>query len=203
MENVVSILISAILSGIFATLVTLWWQDRSRQKQEKIRIFTILMSKRYEISADESVDALNMVDVVFYESDSVRSALRNFREATALPESNTKSQVITDKHLKLLEIMAEDIGYKKIRWDDIKEYYFPVGLSERKRDETILRRVQIDAGLAQLKKEQEPQNVAHIDAKAEITNQMVLKALENPDSFVKLVEAAEKAQILSKSTKKK
>ena len=181
----------------------MWWQDRSRQKQEKIRIFTILMSKRYEISADESVDALNMVDVVFYESDSVRSALRNFREATALPESNTKSQVITDKHLKLLEIMAEDIGYKKIRWDDIKEYYFPVGLSERKRDETILRRVQIDAGLAQLKKEQEPQNVAHIDAKAEITNQMVLKALENPDSFVKLVEAAEKAQILSKSTKKK
>lgn len=203
MENVVSILISAILSGVFATLVTLWWQDRSRQKQEKIRIFTILMSKRYEISADESVDALNMVDVVFYESDSVRSALRNFREATALPESNTKSQVITDKHLKLLEIMAEDIGYKKIRWDDIKEYYFPVGLSERKRDETILRRVQIDAGLAQLKKEQEPQNVAHIDAKAEFTNQMVLKALENPDSFVKLVEAAEKAQNLSKSTKKK
>lgn len=203
MENVVSILISAILSGIFATLVTLWWQDRSRQKQEKIRIFTILMSKRYEISADESVDALNMVDVVFYESDSVRSALRNFREATALPESNTKSQVITDKHLKLLEIMAEDIGYKKIRWDDIKEYYFPVGLSERKRDETILRRVQIDAGLAQLKKEQEPQNVSHIDAKAEITNQMVLKVLENPDSFVKLVEAAEKAQNLSKSTKKK
>ena len=203
MENVVSILISAILSGIFATLVTLWWQDRSRQKQEKIRIFTILMSKRYEISADESVDALNMVDVVFYESDSVRSALRNFREATALPETNTKSQVITDKHLKLLEIMAEDIGYKKIRWDDIKEYYFPVGLSERKRDETILRRVQIDAGLAQLKKEQEPQNVSHIDAKTEITNQMVLKALENPDSFVKLVEAAEKAQNLSKPTKKK
>lgn len=203
MENVVSILISAILSGFFATLVTLWWQDRSRQKQEKIRIFTILMSKRYEISADESVDALNMVDVVFYESDSVRSALRNFREATALPESNTKSQVITDKHLKLLEIMAEDIGYKKIRWDDIKEYYFPVGLSERKRDETILRRVQIDAGLAQLKKEQEPQNVAHIDAKTEITNQMVLKALENPDSFMKLVEAAGKAQSLSKSTKKK
>ena len=51
---------------------------------------------------------------------------------------------------QVLEMMAEDIGYKDIRWDDIKEYYYPVGLSERKQDEAVLRKVQIDAGLAQI-----------------------------------------------------
>ena len=57
MENLGSILISAILSGIFATIVTLWWQNKSRIKQEKIRIFTTLMSKRYDITAEEGVEA--------------------------------------------------------------------------------------------------------------------------------------------------
>lgn len=56
MEDLGSILVSAILSGIFATIVTLWWQNKNQIKQEKVRIFTILMSKRYDIAAEESVE---------------------------------------------------------------------------------------------------------------------------------------------------
>lgn len=203
MENLGSILISAILSGIFATIVTLWWQNRSRVKEEKTKIFKTLMSKRYEISAEESVDALNMIDVVFYSSSKVRTAWKSFHDATNLPDSSTKGQVINDKHLKLLEIMAEDIGYKDIRWDDIKEYYYPVGLSERKQDEAVLRKVQIDAGLAQINNQKQGRENARVDSKTEITNQMVLKVLENPDGFMKLIEAAEKAQNLTIGQKRK
>ena len=202
MENLGSILISAILSGIFATIVTLWWQNKSQIKQEKTRIFTTLMSKRYEISSEESVDALNMIDVVFYASPKVRTAWRNFHDATNLPDSSTKGQTINDKHLKLLETMAEDIGYKNIRWDDIKEYYYPVGLSERKQDEAVLRKVQIDAGLAQINNKEQDGKNARVDAKTEINNQMLLKALENPDGFLKLIEAAGKAQNLTKGQRK-
>jgi len=107
------------------------------------------MSKRYEISAQESVDALNVIDVVFYSSKEVREAWNEFNEATTLPDSPTKLQEIGDKHLKLLEVMADDIGYKKIRWDDIKHYYFPVALSNKMNEEAVLRKVQIDASLAQ------------------------------------------------------
>ena len=56
MEDLGSILVSAILSGIFATIVTLWWQNKNQIKQEKVRIFTILMSKLYDIAAEESVE---------------------------------------------------------------------------------------------------------------------------------------------------
>ena len=56
MEDLGSILVSAILSGIFATIVTLWWQNKNQIKQEKVRIFTIIMSKRYDIAAEESVE---------------------------------------------------------------------------------------------------------------------------------------------------
>lgn len=201
MENIVTVLISTILSGAFATFVTLWWQNKSSVRQQKLRIFTILMAKRYEITAEECVEALNMIDVVFYKDPKVRSAWKEFRNATDMPESEAKAQIVTDKRLKMLEVMAENIGYKDIRWDDINQYYFPVGLSERKRDEAILRKVQIDAGIAQLKKQQEHEETSQVEPQADFNNQMLLKVLENPDGFLKLFEFAEKTQKNGKNGK--
>ena len=195
------VIITALSSGLIATLVTIWWQKWSQLKKDKTEIFATLMSKRYEISAEESVDALNMIDVVFYKSPKVRTAWKNFTDATNAQESPTKAQTITDKHLRLLEVIAEDIGYKDIHWDDIKQYYYPVGLSTKKQDEAILRKVQIDAALAQITGSQEQGNAAQIDSQTEQNNQMLLKALENPDGFVRLLEAATKAQNLGKNNK--
>ena len=196
MENLGSILISAVLSGIFATVVTLWWQNKNQIRQEKVRIFSTLMSKRYDITVEDCVQALNMIDVVFYKDEKVRAAWRDFKNATDMPDTEAKPQVITDKRLKMLEVMAESIGYKNIRWDDIKEYYYPKGLSDSKRDEAILRRVQIDAAIAQIEKGKD--NTAQVDPKEEFGNQMLMKALENPDGLLKLFEVAEKAQNLNK-----
>lgn len=203
MENLGSILVSAILSGIFATIVTLWWQYKSRVKQEKTRIFTILMSKRYEITAEEGVEAMNMIDVVFYKSEKVRSVWKEFYELINSPENAMKAQAIKDKHLRLLEVMAEDIGYKGIKWENIKQYYYPVGLANRLTDEAVLRRVQIDAGLAQIKREKEHAEVTQIEPKEDLNNQMLLKVIENPEGFMKLIEAAEKAQKIGKTSKNK
>lgn len=196
MENLGSIIISAVLSGIFATIVTLWWQNKNQVRQEKVRIFSTVMSKRYDITAEDCVQALNMIDVVFYKDEKVRAAWRDFRNATDMPDTEAKPQIITDKRLKMLEVMAECIGYKNIRWDDIKEYYYPKGLSNSKRDEAVLRRVQIDAAIAQIEKEKD--HTAQVDPKEEFSNQMLMKALENPDGLLKLFEAAEKAQSFSK-----
>lgn len=150
MNEVVLVIITALFSGVVATIVTIWWQKKNQARQAKERIFTILMSKRYDIASEESVDALNMIDVIFYSSEEVRTVWKEFNDATNMPESPKKAEKILDKHLKLLEAMAKDIGYKKIRWEDIKQYYYPVGLSNRKQDENLLRKVQIDAGIAQI-----------------------------------------------------
>ena len=44
---------------------------------------------------------------------------------------------------------------------------------------------------------------AQTDTQTALSNQMLLKVLENPDSFIKLIDAAEKAQNLGKNTQQK
>lgn len=198
MNDAVLVIVTALCSGLIATVVTIIWQKNAEHKREKTKILTALMSKRYEISAEESVDALNMIDIVFYKSPKVRAAWKSFNDATNAQDSESKNQTILDKHLKLLETIAEDIGYKNIHWDDIKQYYFPVGLSNRKADEEKLRRAQLGVALAQISKNEEQQKAAQTDSQPDVTNQMFMRMLENPDGFVKLVEAAEKAQNLGK-----
>lgn len=193
------VIITALCSGLVATFVTIWWQKRAQLKIEKNKIFTTLMSKRYEIASEESVEALNMIDVIFYKSPKVRAAWKNFLYAAGLPDADTKGQMVSDKHLRLLEVIAEDIGYKKIRWDDIKEYYYPVGLSDKKRDEEILRKAQINVAVAQIEKEKEYYDASHINSQEDFNNQMLLKVLDNPDGLVKLIEAAEKVQHITSS----
>lgn len=46
------------------------------------------------------------------------------------PSSNP--QQLNDRYIKLLEEMALACGYKDIRWDDLKRYYYPNGLLNRK-----------------------------------------------------------------------
>lgn len=199
MENMIGTIITAIFSGIAATFVTIWWQSRSQRKAERLRIFSTLMSKRYDLPSEESVDALNMIDVAFYKDSQVRNAWKEFNDATNLPNSSEKEQRIRDKHLRLLEVMALAVGYRDINWENIKQYYFPKGLSDRKVEEAVLRKVQIDSAMAHLKKEQEQKEAAQVTPNEAMTNQMILAALQNPDGFVKLLEATGKVQATRKN----
>ena len=203
MKETVILILTALSSGLIATLITILWQKQERNKNGKIQIFTILMSKRYDIASEESVNALNMIDVVFYKSEKVRTAWKDFNNATNLPESPTKAQTINDKHLKLLEVMAEDIGYRKVKWDDIKQYYYPVGLSNKLQDEAVLRRVQIDVGLAQINEAKKHTEISQTNAGNQVATQVFIEAMRNPDGLLKLMEAAEKAQNLGRETKQK
>ena len=159
MENAILMLITALLSGLVATIVTIWWQKRHQLKAEKKQIFSVLMAKRYDFTAVESVEAMNKIDVIFYSSDAVRIAWKEFLEATNLPDSPIRAQTIKDKHLKMLELIADDIGYKKIKWENIKQYYYPIRLSTQLQDEAVLRKIQIDAGLAQISEAKKVANI--------------------------------------------
>ena len=55
MENIALVIITALISGLLATLVTIWWQRRAGIFASKMRIFETLMSYRYMISSEESV----------------------------------------------------------------------------------------------------------------------------------------------------
>lgn len=160
MGETVLLIGTALISGLIATVVTLWWQAKAKKKENKEKIFSTLMSKRYKIADKESVEALNMIDVVFYSDSKVRDAWRKFKESTDLPaEKLDRTKIIEDKHLKLLEIMAENIGYKEIKWDNIKDYYYPVGLSNKNLEEEQLRKAQLDLNLRQINDLDKKENV--------------------------------------------
>lgn len=198
MNNVLWTILGAVFSGIAATFVTMGWQEWSQRRNERLRIFNVLMSKRYDLPSEENVDAMNLIDVVFHKDTKVRGAWKEFNDATQLPDSPSKEQSIRDKHLRLLEVMAEAVGYREINWENIKQYYFPKGLSDRKTEEAVLRKVQIDSALAQIKNGQANENVSQVSSKEQMTNQVLLAALQNPEGFSKLYEVIEKAQTNNK-----
>ena len=143
MKECLLVILSAILSGLFATVVTLWWQSRSEAKRRRYEIFAGLMGKRFSLPDENAVSLMNMIDVVFYKDKDVRLKYKEFLEEVNKPENGSRN--IDEKHLKLLESMAIALGYDNVQWDTIKHTYFPVGLAEKYRDEDALRKLQIQS----------------------------------------------------------
>ena len=122
MDNVWIIIITSLISGILATILTIIVQRISEVKKTKRDIFEILMSHRYMIPDKTNVEALNKIDVVFYKNETVIKAWREFLiTADAANTSPNKVTEVNDKYLRLLEEIAKIIGYSKINWENIKK----------------------------------------------------------------------------------
>lgn len=141
MKDCILVTVSALLSGVLATFVTLWWQTKAECKRRRYEIFAGLMGRRFALPSESSVSLMNMIDVVFYKDVDVRNKYAEFLAETNKPENGSRD--IEEKHLKLLEAMAVALGYTNIQWDTIKHTYFPVGLAEKYRDEDALMKLQI------------------------------------------------------------
>lgn len=142
MENIITIIVSAILSGVFATIITLWWQNKSEKTKVRREIFTTLMAYRYNISHTESVKALNCVQAVFYDCENVKQAWIKFKNAA--DKQPFSKQNLEDAHITLLEEIAKVLKYKNINWQEIKDFYYPERLAQELNDTEILRKAQIE-----------------------------------------------------------
>ena len=193
MDNILLVIITALISGLFATIVTIWWQRKSELRQKKMKIFETLMAYRYMVAAQESVNALNSIDVVFYKDKAVRKAYADFLNETGKkPEFNPQ---IPDKHLKLLEEMSKSLGLKDIHWDDIKQSYYPNGLSEKVTEEAVLRKIQIQNASAELARAKEPQNTPSRNQFSEqLAIQLLPSLIQNPESLKMLIDLGKKDQ---------
>jgi len=143
MEEIVLVITTALISGLLATIITLWWQKRTAAYNRKLKVFETLMIYRIPgiLHFKENVHVLNSIDVVFYDDERVRNAYRAFLNETDKPmEMNPTTQ---DKYLRLLEEMAKSLGLKKLSWEDIKHPYFPRGYSDLLKDEEFMRKTAI------------------------------------------------------------
>lgn len=123
-------LAAIIFIPIVAVLIGQWLQARSERRKDKMQIFKILMTSRMYGWTIDSVHALNLIDVVFVKDKSVRAAWENLLGAYS---STEQSELMKKKRqnlmYKLLEAMAENLGYKdKITWETIQNPYMPQGM---------------------------------------------------------------------------
>ena len=136
MDIIVTVL-SVVFSGVVATVITILYQKFSGEQTAKRRVFETAVSYRFFISEEENVKSLNSIDVIFHKNQRVRQAWKSYMDEADKPSSNP--QQLNDRYIKLLEEMALACGYKDIRWDDLKRYYYPSGLSNRKNDDEVLK----------------------------------------------------------------
>ena len=125
-------IVAVIVAPIVAVVIGQFLQTRSKKREDKMRIFTVLMNTRAFVWTKESVEALNMIDVVFANDKKVRTAWANLLDSY---NSNENSEQMANKRMtlkyKLLEEMACCLGYKdKIKWDTIQNPYMPQGMSD-------------------------------------------------------------------------
>ncbi|GGF42724.1 DUF6680 family protein [Mameliella alba] len=104
-------------------------EQDSEQKRLKLFVFTTIMQERASVFSAESVRALNLIDVVFNDSEPVREAWAELYNAF---NARNASPFDHDSKLRaLLKVMSEDIGLgSKLKTDDLGRVYFPNSLAE-------------------------------------------------------------------------
>jgi len=123
--------VAVLLSPLIAVLVSMYLQHHKERRDAKRWIVTTLFSTRHSTINDETVRALNLIDIVFHDSPSVRRLWREYfemlcNEGLGNPQGYAQRQ---KKNLELITEMAKALGYGRyITHLDVDRVYCPVGL---------------------------------------------------------------------------
>lgn len=118
--------------------------DRSQQlKAQKLFIFYELMKARGVQITRESVAAMNLIDLVFLDSKSVKDAWADLYSAYSA--RGDVLPLASDKLKNLLKEIALDIGLDaKLGVSDLERYYYPDAIAneDRVREQNIAEQMQ-------------------------------------------------------------
>ena len=125
-------IIALILVPILAVIVGQKLQDRAQKRNDKMQIFKILMTSRIFGWTNESVQAMNLIDIVFSDDKDVRKQWKVcFDKMCVENPTETELSKIKIEREKLLETMAKSLGSKDIiTWESIQNPYIPKGMTE-------------------------------------------------------------------------
>lgn len=123
-------LIAIIVIPIAAVLIGQHLQNRAEIRKDKMQIFKTLMTSRIYGWTPESVNCLNIIDIVFADDKTVREAWKDLYDKYCVQNPNeAQLKKIQNAQYKLLETMANSLGYKnKVTWEAIQNPYVPDGM---------------------------------------------------------------------------
>jgi hypothetical protein len=138
-------MVVAVLLGPLVGVVTQLIAQRVKEKRDqKLWVFSNLMSLRGQALAPEFVRSLNYIDVVFHENEVVRQRwgrlLGHFGSAAYKgPVSVQSGEKTRDLLAELLAEMARDLGYAFDHTSIKENAYYPAGHGELENQLTELR----------------------------------------------------------------
>lgn len=119
-----------IIAPVIAVWIGQMLQDRAEKRKDKMQVFKTLMTSRVYGWTVDSVNALNIVEVVFAGDEKVIELWRAYYEKLcSKPSTDLDYKHINDARDKLLLCMAKSLGYEKdVTWETIQNPYRPDGL---------------------------------------------------------------------------
>ena len=124
-------LIAIIVIPILAVIIGQKLQEKAQKRNDKIQIFKILMTSRIYGWTPESVQALNLLEIVFADDKAVCEQWKVYYDKLCVEDPNDMelSKIKKEKD-RLLEIMAKSLGYKNITLESIQNPYIPKGMTD-------------------------------------------------------------------------
>jgi len=140
-------IVAIILIPIVAVWIGQRLQNRAKIREDKMLIFRTLMANRnYGWASKDCVYALNIIEIAFYNSKKVREEWDKYLDYIGRPSSEISVRTLNIMRTKLLEAIADDLGYKsKITWETIQNDYTPIGFSDY-----LQKEAQIQSGQAKI-----------------------------------------------------
>ena len=126
-------LIAIFIIPVVAVIVGQHLQNRAEIRKDKMHIFKVLMTSRIYGLTQESVHCLNIIDIVFADDKKVRDAWKDLYDKYCVENPDeTQIKKIQNAQYKLLETMANSLGYKdKVTWETIQNPYIPKGMLQQ------------------------------------------------------------------------
>lgn len=117
--------LAIFLGPLAGVIFTLWFQSRKDKKDQKQRLFLILMAHRKSNPPTfDLVNGLNLVDVVFADSRQVVTLWHQYYDLLCQVPVNW--HLAEAKYLDLLSEMAKVLSYTDLSQTDISRFYSPV-----------------------------------------------------------------------------
>jgi hypothetical protein len=116
---------SAILAAFGAVFLTLKWQARQEKRDSKLNLFTTLMMHRKADPPNQAwVNALNLIDVVFYDSPKVLECWHKLYSILS-DEPQVGTEAHRHQYISMLYEMGKVLDYANLQQIDIDKFYSP------------------------------------------------------------------------------
>lgn len=116
--TILSIVVSALASGLLGVLISNWYYKRNETRSLKIKNLQQLMAYRYDFHSIRFVEAMNQLPVAYHDSKKVLTAYKAYREHIM---SNGDVKI---GHQRLLELFKEMYKHLSINTEPLNDDLF-------------------------------------------------------------------------------